>query len=168
MKSSNQKQKEEYFGNEIGRKSAFESIEEQLYLSLMYSYKLIVGELDSFFKDHNTTGPQYEVLKILIQDEKKGIPIRKIAERMVSSNPDVTRIVDKLEKADLVERTRSSSDRRIINVKLTTEGIHQFNNIEKPLQILHKSQFKYLTKTDMKELLKLLFRARYPKQDKHF
>ena len=166
MKSSNLKEREEYFGNEIGRKSAFESIEEQLYLSLMYSYKLIVGELDGFFKDHNTTGPQYEVLKILNQS-KKGVPIRKIAERMVSSNPDVTRIVDKLEKANLVERVRSSRDRRVINVKLTAEGIHQLNNIEKPIQTLHKSQFKHLTKTEMKELLRLLFRARYPEQDKH-
>ena len=146
----------------------FESLEEQLYLSLMYSYKLLVGELDNFFKKYNITGPQYEVLTIINQRREKGIPIRKIAGRMVSNNPDVTRIIDKLEKVNLVERVRSSGDRRVINVKITSVGIDKLIEITNPLQDLHKSQFMHLTKQEMKDLLSLLFKARYPGQDKHF
>lgn len=148
---------------EIRRSSGFDSIEEEAWLNLMLTYKNSKGELDLFFKNHGTSGLQFEALKIINEHGNEGIPVRKIAALMVSENPDITRIIDRLEVSHLVERIRGEADRRIIFVRITDKGKHFLDRLMKPLTELHQNQFNHLNKNEINLLNTLLQKARLPK-----
>jgi len=141
----------------------FDSLEEEVLLSLMMTHKNLKGELDRLFKEHGTSGPQYESLKIINENGKEGTPVRKIAERMVSDQPDVTRIIDRLEASGFAERVRGTDDRRVVFVRITREGKRFMRKLDKPVSTLHKDQFTHLKKTELKLLNRLLSKTRYVK-----
>lgn len=157
------KEKTISLANHIQRTSGFDSFEEETLLNLMLTYKTLKGELDRFFKVNDISGPQFESLKIIGDHGKKGIPIRKIAVLMVSPQPDISRIVDRLEGSKLVQRVRGNKDRRVVYVRITGEGKRFLNKIMKPLTELHKAHFTHLKKTEIKLLNTLLLKARLPK-----
>ena len=87
--------------------------------------------------------------------------VYQIAERMVTPQTDVTRLVDRLEKAGFVARQRCSDDRRVVWVELTKSGKNVLRKLDKPVLELHESQFQGFSKTDLKLLNDLLFRIRH-------
>jgi DNA-binding MarR family transcriptional regulator len=149
--------------NEIQRKSGFDSLEEETLLSLMLTYKHLKGELDRFFKKHGTSGPQYESLRIVDEHGNPGIPVRKIAALMVTEQPDITRIIDRLEASRLVERVRGKEDRRVVFVRITNKGKGFIEKLRKTVTKLHQTQFTPLKKNELKLLNRLLDQSRLPK-----
>jgi DNA-binding MarR family transcriptional regulator len=149
--------------NEIQRKSGFDSLEEETLLSLMLTYKHLKGELDRFFKKHGTSGPQYESLRIIDEHGNSGIPVRKIAALMVTEQPDITRIIDRLEASRLVERVRGKEDRRVVFVRITNKGKGFIEKLRKTVTKLHQTQFTPLKKNELKLLNRLLDQSRLPK-----
>lgn len=87
--------------------------------------------------------------------------VYQIAERMVTPQTDVTRLVDRLEEAGLVERDRCENDRRVVWVTLTRQGKEVLKKLDKPVADLHKSQFSALSNTELSQLNDLLFRSRH-------
>ena len=73
-------------------------------------------------KSHGLTGAQYNVLRILRGAEPEGLLCRGISERMISRDPDITRLLDRMEKRGLITRERQTEDRRVIKTRITPEG----------------------------------------------
>jgi DNA-binding MarR family transcriptional regulator len=74
----------------------------------------------------------------------------------------VTRLVDRLETASLVERQRTREDRRVVLVLITKKGLELLARLDEPVLSLHKKQLAHLSRSELKELNRLLVKVRRP------
>lgn len=153
------KTKSKNLADEVGKRQPFESLRQEVYLNLVRTHTQLAGQLSRLFKQHGLTDPKYNALRIL-RGEGKPMQVYQIAERMVTPQTDVTRLMDRLEEAGLVERDRCDEDRRVVWVTLTKQGKDVLKKLDKPVADLHESQFAGLAKTELKQLNDLLFRSR--------
>lgn len=148
--------------SELKKKKPFDVVEEELFLNIMRSAEYLSRPFMCFFKATGLTGSQYNVLRILRGHGETGVPCHEIAEQMVSYDPDLTRLLDRLEKAGLVSRERSTTDRRVIIARITPSGLKLVNSLDEPIQEMHKKQLKHLSAARMRALIDLLEEIRSP------
>ena len=147
---------------ELGKHKPFDLPQEEAYLNLIRTAEQFSDHFRAFFADFGLSQPQYNVLRIVAARGDKGIPSQAIAEDMVTRDPDMTRLVDRLEKAGLVIRHRCAEDRRRIWVRITPEGKNLLRKLDKPLQELLNDQLGHMSPTSLSKLSALLFEARHP------
>jgi len=105
-------------------------------------------------------------LRILRGAGSGGLPSTEIAGRMVTRVPDITRLVDRLEATGLVERSRTSEDRRVVIVCITAKGLDVLASLDGPITKLHLAQLGHLTRKELEEFNRLLVKAREPRDDR--
>ncbi len=115
------------------------------------------GDFQRLFKTQGLTITQLNALRILI-GAKQPIPSQVVGERLIQRVPDVTRLLDRMEKEGLVERTRSLEDRRVVLVSVTPEGRRRSARLTQPTLALHEQQMKALSATELRQLESLLAR----------
>lgn len=130
------------------------------YLDLVQVTDRLTAEFGVLFADHGLTATQFNVLRILIQGPKEGLPSQQIGERLLTRVPDVTRIVDRMESAGLIERERSASDRRVVLVRATREGRKRCEALYGPVAKLHEQQLASLPSSTLQGLLRGLQKLR--------
>ena len=148
--------------SEIGKRGAFASPQQEVFLNLVRTHGQLSAEFNQLFKAHHLSSHQYNVLRIL-QGENKPMQVYQIAERMISPQTDISRLIERLVNTKLVSRDRCGEDRRVVWVSLTSEGKAILKKMIKPLEKLHRSQFQNLSERELATLNRLLFRAREPK-----
>ena len=146
---------------ELRKKRPFEVAEEEAFLNLHRTFDSLAAPFEQLFRERGISDSQYNVLRILRGVGGDGLPCSEIGERMVTRDPDITRLVDRLEKAGLVERVRIARDRRVILVRLTQAGLKLVGELDKPVVELHRRQLGHLTKAELADLSRLLVKARY-------
>ena len=99
---------------------------------------------------------QYNVLRILRGAGPQGLPCNRISERMISRDPDMTRMLDRMEKRSLITRERQQEDRRVVRARITEEGLKLLKKLDAPVRELHKKQFASLNLARQKTLLELV------------
>ena len=153
--------------DEIKKKKPFESPAEEAYLNLLRTTTVLAADFERLFKDAGLSEPQYNVLRILrgAGAGGAGLPCLEIASRMITRVPDITRLVDRLEAAGLVERARTSEDRRVVLVKITAEGLEAIAPLDERLVEIHRRQMGHMTRKELDELSRLLVKAREPTGD---
>ena len=134
--------------------------EQAAFLNVLRTEDLLTAELRALLTGHGITAQQYNVLRILRGADPEGLPILEIGVRMVTRVPDVTRLVDRMEAAQLVVRTRSDSDRRVVRTTLTAEGTRIVDSLLQPVTELHRQQLSHLTPDELAELSRLLEKIR--------
>ena len=97
--------------------------EDQLFVALVKIADSLTQEAEQLIKAAGLTGAQYNVLRILRGAEPDGLPCRGIGERMISHDPDMTRLLDRMEKQSLITRERQIRDRRVVKTRITPEGL---------------------------------------------
>src|SRR5271157_262711 len=107
----------------VKARKASRSLEQEAYLSLLQTADLLARGAEEAIKPFGLSGTQYNVLRILRGAGPDGLCCREAAERMLTHDPDVTRLLDRLERRRLVARARASADRRVITVRITPEGL---------------------------------------------
>jgi DNA-binding MarR family transcriptional regulator len=107
---------------EIRQVKPFDSIEEEVFLNLQRTAEALMGGLSEVLKTFDLTATQYNVLRILRGAGPAGLPCREVSERMVNRDPDVTRLLDRLESRAFVERERLTSDRRVVVARIAVSG----------------------------------------------
>ncbi len=148
-------------GDEIKKRGPFDSAEQEVALNLARTSDRHFSEFARLFKTHGITGAQYNVLRIL-RGAAEALPCQEIAGRMITQLPDITRLVDRLEEAGLVERSRTPEDRRLVLTKITEGGLRLLSGLDEPVSQLHKAQLAHLTREELAELNRLLVKAREP------
>ena len=146
---------------EIGKKQPFDSLKQEAYLNLVRSHSLLSTQFSQLYKKHGLTDPKYNALRIL-RGEGKPMQVYQIAERMVTPQTDVTRLVERLEQAGFISRERCAEDRRVVWVELTKNGKDVLRKLDKPIRELHDSQFAGFKAAELRQLNQLLFRVRHP------
>jgi DNA-binding MarR family transcriptional regulator len=146
--------------DEIKQPKPFRSPEAEVFLNLLRTSTVLVGMLTDLLREHELTQPQYNVLRILRGASREGLPSGEIGGRMVSREPDVTRLLDRMEARGLIERERGTADRRVVTVRLTPEGARLVDALDEPIQQLHGRQLGHLASDELRTLNTLLRRAR--------
>jgi len=131
-------------------------LEDQSFGALLKSSDSLASEADQLIKANGLTSAQYNVLRILRGAGPEGLPCNTIAERMISRDPDMTRLLDRMEKRELITRERQKEDRRVVKARITDEGLKLLKKMDAPIRELHKSQFAHMTSARLKTLMDLL------------
>ena len=138
----------------------FESFEQQAFLSIVYTADGLMLELGRLLKEQGLSPALYNVLRILRGAGHDGLRCGEVAERLLNRVPDVTRLLDRLERLDLVTRRRPDEDRRIVRVRVTDRALDLLGGLDQPVRDLHAGQLGHLKPRDRRDLLRLLRRAR--------
>lgn len=138
--------------------------EENVYLEIVKTSETLSYREEKLLKSYDLTCQQYNVLRILYvrRGEEEGVPFDTIRENLVTSVPDVSRLIDRLYKAGLVERTRCPDDRRCMLVKLTPEGKQRSKEAAEALAELHQDLLGHMDAEELESLKRLLSKAREP------
>ena len=121
-------------GEEIHQTRAFASIEEELLVSLLRTTDVMQERFEQMIRPFNISMTQYNVLRILRGAEPEGRTCGEIGERMIAREPDVTRLLERMEKAGLIKRTRDSADRRVVLTRITSCGLKLLDEMEPKLR----------------------------------
>jgi DNA-binding MarR family transcriptional regulator len=115
--------------------------------------------LAQLLKAEDLSPTQYNVLRIL-RGTPDGLPCGEIASRMITRDPDVTRLLDRLEKRGLIARWRETKDRRMVMAKIKPEGLKVLARLDEPVEQTHRKQLGHLGRGRLRELTELLGVAR--------
>jgi DNA-binding MarR family transcriptional regulator len=135
------------------------SAEEAAFLDLLRTADLLARGADGVLKSEDLSLTQYNVLRIL-RGAPDGLPCGEIASRMITRDPDITRLLDRMEKRGLISRTRESRDRRMVLTRLTPEGLQLVDSLDEPVQSIHRKQLGHMGKVQLRALAELLATAR--------
>ena len=140
----------------------FDSLQQEAFLNLWRTYDRLRSLEDELFRNYDLTPQQYNVLRLLRGDHPQAVPTLALAARLVSRAPDITRMVDKLERRGLAERQRPSENRRTVQVAITKSGLQLLRSLDQPLRACHGRQLGHLSAKELKEFIQLLRAARAP------
>lgn len=144
---------------EVKKRQPFESLEQEATLNVLRTNDQLQIRLDRLFRNYALTPSQYNILRIL-RGEGGPLPILEIAARTITVVPGITGLIDRLERNELVERTRSVEDRRVIFVAITPKGLELLGRLDEPLSTLHRQLVGSLSKTELQTLISLLEKIR--------
>ena len=140
--------------------SSHVSLENLIFVGLLQTADLLGQEAEQFLKAAGLTGAQYNVLRILRGVEPEGLPCRGIGDRMISHDPDMTRLLDRMEKRGLITRARQTDDRRVVKTRITPQALSLLKTLDRPVHELHKHQFRHISAARLKHLSDLLEEVR--------
>jgi DNA-binding MarR family transcriptional regulator len=129
--------------------------EETAFLDLLRTTDMLSRGLVQVLKTENISATQYNVLRIL-RGAPEGLPCGEIASRMITRDPDITRLLDRLEKRSLTSRSREVSDRRTVMTRITPEGLKLLARLDEPVQEAHRKQLGHLGRVRLRTLSDLL------------
>jgi DNA-binding MarR family transcriptional regulator len=145
---------------ELGESQPFQVPEQEAYLNLVRTHALLSDEVAELFKQHHLSQPLYNVLKVVARVGSAGMPSQSIAQYMVARDPDITRLVDRLQKDGSLERERDERDRRIVRVRVTQLGLDAIEKLDPLIWKLHQQQLGHLNQEQIELLNQLLVSAR--------
>lgn len=144
---------------ELKKKKPFDLPEQEAALSMMRTCDQLQIHFTRLFREHGLTSAQYNILRIL-RGEGKPLPSLEIADRMVAVVPGITGLIDRMEQAKLVQRERSTADRRVVYVSPTPHALKLLATLDQPVLELHRKLMGRVTATELKELIRILERIR--------
>lgn len=145
---------------EIKQEKPFESLEQEVVLNVMRTAMEFRKGIAEVLKPFDLTVPQYNILRILRGAPEDGLPCSEVGDRLVTRDPDVTRLLDRLENRGFVTRGRSLTDRRVVNARITRTGHELADKLDDPIASVHTTQLGHMKKKNLRELVELLEKAR--------
>jgi DNA-binding MarR family transcriptional regulator len=146
--------------DEIKQSKPFESLQAEVFLNLMRTTDALSRGMEDILKLAGLSHAQYNALRILRGAGEQGLCCREVAERMVTRDPDITRLLDRMERRSLVLRSRDSRDRRVITVRISAAGQKLLKDLDGPLSEYNRKLLSHMDKGDQRKLLELLEAAR--------
>ncbi|MCW5980571.1 MAG: MarR family transcriptional regulator [Bryobacteraceae bacterium] len=130
--------------------------EEEAFVTLLRTADYHQQALTALLKTYGLTPPQYNVLRILRGAGAQGLPCGEISARMITRDPDITRLLDRMEARAWVGRTRDARDRRVITARIAAEGLRLVNALDAPVHGLLRRQLGMVGKQKLEKLVRLL------------
>lgn len=133
--------------------------EEIAFLELLHTTDILSRGLTAVLKTGDLSANQYNVLRIL-RGSNAGLPCGEIARRMITRDPDITRMLDRLEKRGLISRGRETTDRRMVLARITQEGLKLLARLDEPVEAAHRRQLGHMGRKRLAMLIDLLGASR--------
>jgi DNA-binding MarR family transcriptional regulator len=137
------------------RKTQKNRPEEAAFLDLLRTADILSRGLVRVLKKERLSMTQYNVLRIL-RGAPPGLPCGEIATRMITRDPDVTRLLDRLEKRELISRCRETKDRRTVRARISIKGLKLLARLDEPVEAAHRRQLGHLGEKRLQNLIDLL------------
>ncbi len=141
-----------------GERRRADCLEETTFLNLMRTTDMLSRGLVKVLKTEGVSATQYNVLRIL-RGAREGLACGEIAARMITRDPDITRLLDRLEKRGLISRSRETKDRRTVIGRITADGIKLLARLDKPVADFHRKQLSHMGRKRLRALTELLLGA---------
>ena len=138
----------------------FVSLEQEAYLSILRTASEISYAGDQFFRPFDITPSQYNVLRILRGAGDDGLCRNEISERMVTATPDMSRLLDRMERAGWVQRERAEDDRRQVSTYITKSGRELLEKLDTPTRDFVRRLFDGAAASDLKTVLRVNHQVR--------
>ena len=148
--------------DEIKQGKPFESLQAEVFLNLVRTADALTRGTEEILKLAGLSHTQYNVLRILRGAGEQGLCCREVAERMITRDPDITRLLDRLERRGFLTRSRDSRDRRVITVRIAAAGQKILKDLEGPMTEYNRKLLSHMDKRDLQKLVELLEAAREP------
>jgi DNA-binding MarR family transcriptional regulator len=146
--------------DEIRQTRPIPTLEEEAYLNVQRTANVLLQDLAELLKTHNLTPTQYNVLRILRGAGEQGLSAGDVGDRMITRDPDVTRLLDRLEKRGLAERWRCTDDRRVVWTRITAAGADAIAPLDAEVHDIHLRRLSHLGAERLTTLIELLETAR--------
>ncbi len=125
-------------------------------LNIVRTHEFLLQRHTEFFKRFQLTPTQYNILRILRGAGEDGITCSACSERMVAADPDITRLLDRLEARGLIRRERGSSDRRVVISRIAPEGLKLLESVDKPLAEFTRERMGRVGRKKLAQLIEIL------------
>jgi DNA-binding MarR family transcriptional regulator len=135
-------------------------LEEQVFVNLLRTADALARGGEALLKPTGLSATQYNVLRILRGAGTEGLACREVGCRMISRDPDITRLLDRMESRRLISRARGEEDRRVVKTRIAPEGLRVLGELDAPVQEFHRRQLHHLRPQELQTLSRLLERAR--------
>jgi len=145
---------------EIKQTKPFRSLEDEAYLNLLRTADALLRKEVELLKAHGLSPTQYNALRILRGAGSDGVTCSEMSDRMLTKDPDVTRLVDRLQSRGFIERARSDQDRRVVRTRITTAGLDLLAKLDEPSDKWTRGQLGHMTRAELRDFIRLLERAR--------
>ena len=142
--------------HELRKRKPFDSAGEEAFLSILRTADVLNRAVVEMFRPHDLSPTQYNVLRILrgtCPTGSHGLPCNAIADQMLTRDPDMTRLLDRLEKRQLITRARAEQDRRVVRTCITQKGLDLLKELD---PVVSGSDRKYLGNMSDEQLRTLI------------
>lgn len=146
--------------DEIKQSKPFPSAAEEATLNIVRTAEFLRSAFGEGLKPYGITGTQYNVLRILRGAGNEGLPCGQIAERMVTQDSDITRLLDRLSGMGLIARGRSERDRRVVTTVITAEGKKLLSKLDPVVQQLNHALLGHLDERTIATMIRGLEQIR--------
>lgn len=147
---------------ELCQTKPFASLEEEALLSIVRTSAVLMNEFEQMLRPYGITATQYNVLRILRGSEPGGLCRNELRDRMLTRTPDVTRLLDRMEEAGLVERARGDEDRRMVGTRITKDALKLLAKLDTVVADDQKRRFQGVSAKHLQALIEVLGKVRQP------
>jgi len=145
---------------ELRQNRPFASLQAEAFLNLVRTADQLQHGLRAGLKPYGMTETQYNALRILRGAGEQGLTCSEIADRLISQDPDITRLLGRMERAGFVRRERDSKDRRVVLTHITRKGLEDLIELDRIVKKLVDSMLLQLEEDELRSLIFLLEKAR--------
>jgi DNA-binding MarR family transcriptional regulator len=145
---------------EIAQERPFASREEEALLNLLRTSDFFALEVQRRTRAWGVTSTQYNVLRILRGADPEGLTCNAIGERMITAEPDITRLLSRLKALKLIRQRRDPHDRRMVRTQIAEAGLELLRRMDPMVLAAPKELLGHLSGTEMTEMIRLLEKAR--------
>lgn len=129
--------------------------EEAAFLNLLRTTEMLSRPLAQLLKTEDLSPAQYNVMRIL-RGASEGLTCREVGNRMITRDPDITRLLDRLEKRRLISRKRDDKDRRVVSTRITEQGLDLLARLDQPIRDMHRKLLGHLGQDRLQVLTQIL------------
>jgi len=145
---------------EIVQEPPFSSAAEEAFLNVLRTSDCLNRAFHRITRKWGLTSTQYNVLRILRGAHPRGLTCSAIGSRMITAEPDITRLLARLKTLKLVEQHRDAQDRRVVWTHISESGLTLLREMDPAIQQVPGVLLGHLDSTDLAELTRLLELAR--------
>jgi DNA-binding MarR family transcriptional regulator len=139
--------------HEIKPSKPFQTLQQKAFLNLVRTADALTRSSEQLLRPHGLTLTQYNVLRILRGAGEAGASCSQIGERMITTEPDVTRLLDRLERCHWIHRERGTIDRRRVTTRISRQGRKLLKRLDEPVRRLHQRQFASLGRPEIERMI---------------
>ena len=141
---------------ELEQSKPLESVQIEAFLNVLRTATVLQHLVQIPLKPEGLTQEQYNVLRILRGAGEEGCSCQKISARMITRDPDITRLLDKLVNRRLASRERGTRDRRVVVVRIAKDGLALLDKLDAPMRAGLGRLVGHLTDKQARDLVDLL------------
>ncbi len=141
---------------ELGKQNPFANVEEEAFVGIVRTATVLKGQVNRVLRSFRLAEPSYNVLRILRGAGPEGRCSHEITAQVISEVPDMTRLIDRLQRLGLCERRRMDGDRRLVRVVITSAGLELLLELDTAITTLHRQQLAGIPAEVLEQMLESL------------